>query len=318
MSACVCQGSVTHVIHGFCDSATYTPVMSCFMWVCGFECARAVRSLICVPCFVLECGVWIPALSVSCWSSDTHTPCVHLSRFGSMRSRVRSAACSSVHVCCVLLCCTQFMFYLLLEFMLYLVLCGTARSLFFSWAACFHVVMSCVNTWLMSILISCVFVSCFAHGWWFVLLAMCLWFCCMWAHGFVLVFCVPCALMSICLDPTHLISWLLVNLPHLSFLVTLLICSLYNLLVFAVLCWIFLACCPALPSCPVFPYGGFCLFVLFKFLQIKSHLLHHWVLASSLHSQPWQCRLALSNFCSDCLRWQPWIIYLYLYKYYYI
>ncbi len=69
-----------------------------------------------------------------------------------------------------------------------------------------------------------------------VLLATCLCFYFVWAHGFVLVFYVPCALMSICLNPTHLVSWLLVNLPHLSFLVSLLICSLYNLLVFAVLC----------------------------------------------------------------------------------
>ncbi len=31
---------------------------------------------------------------------------------------------------------------------------------------CVHyVVMSCVNTWLMSFLIGCVFMSCFAHGW---------------------------------------------------------------------------------------------------------------------------------------------------------
>ncbi len=42
------------------------------------------------------------------------------------------------------------------------VLCCVARSLCFSFAVCFHVVASCVNTWLMSILISCVFVSCFA------------------------------------------------------------------------------------------------------------------------------------------------------------
>ncbi len=45
------------------------------------------------------------------------------------------------------------------------ILCCVARSLCNSLAACFHVVMSCVNTWLMSFLISCEFVSCFAHGW---------------------------------------------------------------------------------------------------------------------------------------------------------
>ncbi len=37
--------------------------------------------------------------------------------------------------------------------MLYLVLCGT--QLVYSLAACFHVAMSCVNTWLMSFLKTC-------------------------------------------------------------------------------------------------------------------------------------------------------------------
>ncbi len=44
-----------------------TPVMSCF-YVC-----------VCVPCFLLEHGVWIPALmswvSVLCQGSDTRAPC---------------------------------------------------------------------------------------------------------------------------------------------------------------------------------------------------------------------------------------------------
>ncbi len=91
------------------------------------------------------------------------------------------------------------------------VLCYVAPSLGFSLAVCFHVVVSCVNTLLMSFLISCVSVSCFAHGWWFVLLA---WACVFvwWAPmALVLVFCVPCAL-------TYLVSWLLVDLPHLCFI----------------------------------------------------------------------------------------------------
>ncbi len=77
-----------------------------------------------------------------------------------------------------------------------------------------------------------------------------------------------------CLDPTHLVPWLLVNFPHLCQLVTLLICSFYNLLVFAVL-WEFVICCvclqpsPALPVC--FPlWGSFCLFIL---LLIKPYFL---------------------------------------------
>ncbi len=116
------------------------------------------------------------------------------------------------------------------------VLCCVARSSCFSLAACFHVVVSCVNTRLMSILISCVFVSCFAHGWWFALLAMCLRFVLCEHMAFVLVFCVPCALMSIVLTPPILLPdyWLIC--PTCVFLITLLICSLYNLLVFAVPC----------------------------------------------------------------------------------
>ncbi len=92
-------------------------------------------------------------------------------------------------------------------------------------------------------------------------------FCFVWAHSFCLSFlCAVCSHVN-CLDPTHLVTWLLVNLPHLSFLVTLLICSLYGLLVFAVLCQFAIACilsCPVLSalscrakaaSCLVFPYG---------------------------------------------------------------
>ncbi len=66
------------------------------------------------------------------------------------------------------------------------VLCCVARSLCFSLAACFYVVMSCVNTWLMSILISCVFVSCFSHGLWF----------CFSGHVLLFLFCVSTWLLS--------------------------------------------------------------------------------------------------------------------------
>ncbi len=66
--------------------------------------------------------------------------------------------CSRVF--CGVACSSRF--YRLRTFMLCLVLCGT--QLVYSLAACFHVVMSCAKTWLMSFLISCMFVSCFAHG----------------------------------------------------------------------------------------------------------------------------------------------------------
>ncbi len=110
----------------------------------------------------------------------------------------------------------------------------------------------------------------------------------------VLVFCVPCALMSICLDPTHLVTCLLIKFPQLLSLVTLLICSLYNLLVFAVpcgfvaICWVIYVLCPALSClalpclvqpCPVcqsvFPLrGSFCLFCLSMLLKKLVFLLH--------------------------------------------
>ncbi len=74
----------------------------------------------------------------------------------SLHSRVRSAVRSPVHVPCgvhVLIGCVHSCY----------VLCCVACSLCFSLAVCFHVVRYSVNTWLISILISCVFVSGFAH-----------------------------------------------------------------------------------------------------------------------------------------------------------
>ncbi len=198
--------------------------MSCFyvrarLRVCSSRALSRLRPLFRVGVWCLDPGTHVLTFG-SCRGLDTRAPCsVLLCERAVLSSLGRALSCSRV-LCCV------------------------ARSLCISLAACFHVVMFCVNTWLMSIRISCMFVSCFAHGWWFVLLAMCLCFCFVWAHGFVLDFGLPCALMSICLDPTHLVSWLLVHLPHLSFLVTLLICSLYNLLVFAVLCQFVVVCSP--------------------------------------------------------------------------
>ncbi len=152
-----------------------------------------------MTCFMLERGVRIPALmswvSVSCRGSDTRAPrSVSLWECAVSSSLGRTLFCSRVFCCVARSSC----FYRLRAFMLYLVL-------FISLAACFHVVMS-VNTWLMSFLISCVCMSCFVYGWWFVCWpCACVFVLC--EHvAFVLVFCVPCALMSICLDPTHLVT----------------------------------------------------------------------------------------------------------------
>ncbi len=84
------------VIHGFCDRALTLPSCPDFMWVRGFECARAVRSLAWMPCLMLERGVQI---RVGVWTLALRV----LSRCVSVRSRVRSAARSPVHVCFVVL-----------------------------------------------------------------------------------------------------------------------------------------------------------------------------------------------------------------------
>ncbi len=221
-----------------------------------FSCERAASSML-EPCAISS------ACLVSCWSVvfgswhsclefrfrvGVRTLVLHvLSHFVSMRCRVRSAACFSVLVLCCVCCFVRLDYHV----MFCALLCGT--SFCFSLAACFHVIMSCLNTWLMSFLISYMFVSCFAHGLWFVCWPCACVFVLCEHMAFVLVFSVSCALI-------HLVTWLLVNLPHLSSFVTLLICSLYNLLVFAVLCqfgivspWMYSALpCPAL-SCPVLP-----------------------------------------------------------------
>ncbi len=264
-----------------------------------FECARAVRSLVCVPCFVLERGVRIPALMS--WVS------VFVSGFGhsrsvfchcvSARSRVRSlrALLSTcvllLHAVRVSIGCVHSCY----------ILCCVARSLCISLAACFHVVMSCVNTWLMSFLISCVFVSCFAHGWWFVCWPCACDFVLCEHVASVLVFCVPRALMSICLDPTHLVTCLLINVPQLLSLVTLLICSLYNLLVFAgtcgfvAICWVVYVLCPALSSLPPPPRGCFCLFYLL-FINKKPVFLQQLCPRSLPITHTWQIQHILNGY----------------------
>ncbi len=197
----------------------------------GFSCERAASSMLesraLSSAYLVLCGAWCldsgtHVLSFgSCWGSDTRAPfsvIVWVRGLGFARDRTLLSTC-------VLLCCTHFM--------LSLVLCGT-QLVYIYWLRAF--MLSCVNTWLMSFLISCVFMSCFAHGWWFVCWPCACVFVLCEHMASVLVFCVPRALMSICLDPTHLVTCLLINFPQLFSLVTLLICSLYNLLVFAVPC----------------------------------------------------------------------------------
>ncbi len=151
------------VIHGFCDSALTLPS-------CPVFCEFAASS-------VLELCTLLSACLVSCWSVvfgsrhfrfhvEVRTLTLHVSiclvlgacglEFAQPRALLSTCVvfCVVAHSSCFIGCLNS----------CYILYC-VARSLFFSWAACFHVVMSCVNTWLMSILISCLFVSCFAHGW---------------------------------------------------------------------------------------------------------------------------------------------------------
>ncbi len=167
-----------------------TPIMS------GFSCERAASSVLesraLSSAYIVLCGAWCldPGTYVlsfgSCRGSHTRAP---FSVIVWVRSRVRSIPHTLVQVCFVVLhavrvsigCCICY------------ILCCVARSLYIHWLQSFHVVMSCVNTWLMSFLISCLFMSCFAHGWWFVC-----WPCAcvsvLCEHlASVLVFCVPCA-----------------------------------------------------------------------------------------------------------------------------
>ncbi len=100
-------------------------------------------------------------------------------------------------------------------------------------AACIHVMSravwhtACVFNWLRGFMLSCLV---WTRGLWVFSLAACScpvlhmaddlisWPCAcvlVLCEHMALSFCVLCALLSICLDPTHLVSWLLVNLPHL-------------------------------------------------------------------------------------------------------
>ncbi len=117
----------------FCDRALTLPSCPVFMWVRGFECAWAVCSLVYAPCFVLERGVWVPALmswvSVSCRGLDTHAPCSVLL----WERAVSSSLACALSYPRVLCCFTQFMFFIGCLHSCY-VLCCVAHSLCFALA----------------------------------------------------------------------------------------------------------------------------------------------------------------------------------------
>ncbi len=117
---------------------------------------------------------------VSCWGSDTHILGLVLLRERAVSSLLGPCAPLSV---CIVFVSTWFGFACFFIFSLFAFACFVlfcvGHSLCFSLAACFHV-CHVVNTQLMSLLISCVFMSRFAHVSDSVLLAMCLCFCFVW------------------------------------------------------------------------------------------------------------------------------------------
>ncbi len=239
LSVCVRVLSLrSGVIHEFCDRALTLSSCPVFMWACGFERARAVRSFVCVACwsvvFGFRVGVRTLALRV-------------LSHCVSVRS--------AVHVCFVVL----------------------------------HA--ACVFQWLRPFMLSCLV---WTRGLWIFSLAMCS--CpvmhmagdfCFAGHVLVFLFCVSTwlCLSFLCAMCSHVyLSWPLPILfpdywlicPACVYLVPLLNWSLYNLLVFEVLCQFIVECflflalpclalyCPALPSLassPVFSCMGQFLFI---------------------------------------------------------
>ncbi len=214
--------------------------MSCFYvsaWlrVCSSRALSCLRALFCVGAWCSDPGTHVLSFGfVSGFGHSRSMFCLIVSvRLEFTRPRALLSTC----VVCVCGVARSSCFYRLRAFMLCLVLCGT--QLLFSLAACSCPVLHMAGD-LFCWPCACVFVLC-EH------------------MAFVLVFCVPCALMSIVLTPPILLPYYWLICPTCVFLITLLICSLYNLLVFAVPCWFVVECprmsalsCPVL-SCPVLP-----------------------------------------------------------------
>ncbi len=90
------------------------------MWARSFECARAVRSLVCMPCFMLERGVRIPPLMSWVSVSDTHAPrSVSLWECAVSRSLGPMLFCPRVF-CCVArsLCIVMLLFFFVSSFLM--------------------------------------------------------------------------------------------------------------------------------------------------------------------------------------------------------
>ncbi len=271
-----CSDPGTHVLSfGFVSGFRHSRSMFCHLvWACGLECARIVRSLVWVFCFVLERGVRIPALvswvSVSCRGSDTRAPCSVLLCECVVSSVLESCALSSG---CFVSCwsvvfrsrhsCLEFRFRVGVQ------------------TLALHVLSSCVSVWSrvcsnrafsrLGVLfrvgawcsdpgtrvLSFGFVSGFRHS--RSMFCLVVWVCGLECAR-------PCALLSM--------QFVFYR------------CDCYQFTIAVTLCRVL--SCPAKPCCQSsFPYGVFCLFVL----EIKPITLQYWVLASSLYPNPdmWVC-----------------------------
>ncbi len=171
------------VIHGFVTEPWYSHHVRVFMWARGFECARVARSLVCVPCFTLERGVWIPALmswvSVTWRGSDTRAPfsvIVWVRGLEFARHRALLSTCvlllhavrvsiGCMHLCYILCCVARSLYIHWLRAFMLSCLVWTRGLWVFSLAACScrvlhmagdlfagHVLvfLFCVSTWLLS------------------------------------------------------------------------------------------------------------------------------------------------------------------------
>ncbi len=136
----------------------------------AFSCERAASS-------VLESRALSSACRVSCWSvvfGSRHSCFEFRSRDGvrtlalhflSLCECAVSSSLGTVHSCPRMFCCVARSSCLYCCVHLCYILCCVARSLYIHWLCAFMLStrVSCVNTWLMNFLISCMFMSCFAH-----------------------------------------------------------------------------------------------------------------------------------------------------------
>ncbi len=194
-----------------------TPFLSCFhvsvrLRVCSSRALSCLRALFCVGACCSDPGTHVLSFGfVSGFGHSRSMFCLIVWACGSS-SLGRALSCPRVLCVCVWFC-TQFVFLS---------------------AACIHVMScavwhaACVFHWLRAFMLSCLV---WTRGLWVFSLAACscpvlhmagnlfCWPCAcfsfVWAHGFCLSFlCSMCSHVN-CLDPTHLVTWLLVNLPHL-------------------------------------------------------------------------------------------------------